>query len=137
MVYIKAMETEATTNQEARTEDGKFAPGYKPKTTFADRPQDRSPGGWKKENVFSYQFKRFMNMSEQEFREFSRTPKDTMTMAERLAYNRVLNADKSLADFKEIADRTEGKAAQAIDLSGEVTLEGLIIIQTSDADSDT
>jgi hypothetical protein len=84
---------------------------------FGDRPQDISPGGWKKENVFSYQFKRFMNMSETEFREFAKTPKDTMTMAERLAYTRVLHADKSLADFKEIADRTEGKAAQAVDVT--------------------
>ncbi len=106
-----------TTNLEARTEDGKFAPGYKPKTTFADRPQDISPGGWKKENVFSYQFKRFMNMSQDEFREFAKTPTSKMTMAERLAYTRVLHADKSLPDFKEVADRTEGKAAQAVDIT--------------------
>lgn len=124
---------EKTTNQ-AKPHKGRGG-NYNPegKGGFGERPQDISPGGWKKENVFSYQFKRFMNMSEQEFRDFSKTPKDTMTMAERLAYNRVLNADKSLPDFKEIADRTEGKAFQGMDItSGGEKLEGLVIVQANE-----
>jgi hypothetical protein len=93
-------------------------PNPSPATRFgAENGNPQSPGGWKKENVVSYQFKRFINMTEQEFREFSKTPKSAMSMAERLAYNRVLAADKSLPDLKEILDRTEGKAAQSIDMT--------------------
>lgn len=95
-------------------------PNPSPSTRFgAENGNPQSPGGWKKENVVSYQFKRFMNMSEQEFRDFSKRSKSDMTMAERLAYNRVLAADKSLPDFKEVADRTEGKANQAIDITSD------------------
>lgn len=86
---------------------------------FGERPQDISPGGWKKENVFSYQFKRFMNMSIDEFKAFAKTPKGAMTMAEHLAYSRVAAAHKSLPDFKEIADRTEGKAFQKMDITSD------------------
>lgn len=86
---------------------------------FQDHPELRSPGGWKKENVFSYQFKRFMNMSKAEFQAFQKHPPKDMTMAESLAYNRIAAASKSLPDFKEVADRTEGKANQAIDITSD------------------
>lgn len=107
-------------NTSTNQEKAKGNPNPSPATRFGGaKGNPQSPGGWKKENVVSYQFKRFMNMSEQEFRAFSKTPRSTMTMAERLAYNRVLAADKSLPDFKEVADRTEGKANQAIDITSD------------------
>lgn len=81
---------------------------------FGDNPQNRNPGGWKKEMVFSYQYKRFMNMSITELEEWATTPKDKRTVVEDLAYSRVLAARKSLPDVKEITDRTEGRATQTL-----------------------
>ncbi len=116
-------------------EKHKGNPNPSPATRFGgERSNPQSPGGWKKENVFSYQFKRFMNMSEQEFREFAKTPKNTMTMAERLAYTRVAAADKSLPDFKEIADRTEGKAPQGIDITSNGETIAPVLVKFIDTD---
>ncbi len=98
---------------------------------FGDNPQNRNPGGWKKEMVFSYQYRRFMNMTVAEIEEYSKLPKENRTVVEDLAYNRVIAAKKSLPDVKEMTDRTEGKAPQAIDVTsgGEklptVIIEGL------------
>ena len=101
---------------------------------FKDRPQDISPGGWKKEMVFSYQYKRFMNMSAGEFEAFAKTPKDKMTMVELGAYMRVKAMLKSLPDTKEITDRTEGKAAQGLDITsnGETLAPLLVTFVTAD-----
>lgn len=102
-------------------------PGNKPTTQqvpnptgkggFKDNPQNRNPGGWKKEMVFSYQYRRFMNMTVEELREYSKKDDKERTVVEDLAYARVIAARKSLPDVKEITDRTEGKAPQSIDMT--------------------
>lgn len=84
---------------------------------FQDHPELRSPGGWRKEMVFSYQYKRFMNMSEEEFSAWPKTPKSERTMVELGAYMRVKEMLNSLPDAKEITDRTEGRAAQSVDVT--------------------
>lgn len=84
---------------------------------FGDNPQNRNPGGWKKENTISYQYNRFLNMSPEELEAFRSVPKSERTVAMDIAYNRVIAANKSLMDVKEITDRTEGKAPQSIDLT--------------------
>lgn len=85
---------------------------------FADNPQNRNPGGWKKENTISYQYNRFLNMTTAELQEWaSTTPETERTIAMNLAYNRIIEAKKSLPDIKEITDRTEGKAPQSMDLT--------------------
>lgn len=84
---------------------------------FGDNPQNRNPGGWRKEVSFSYQYKRFMAMTSKELAEWAKTPADERTVVEDLAYARVVAAKKSLADVKEMTDRTEGKAPQSIDLT--------------------
>lgn len=104
-------------------ENGKFKKGNKANPTgkggFGERPEDISPGGWKKENTISYQYNRFMNMTPDQLIEWSKTPNNERTVAMDLAYNRVLAARKSLPDIKEITDRTEGKAPQSIDLTSQ------------------
>ncbi len=82
---------------------------------FGEHPEHRSDGGWDKTKVFSYQYKRFMNMTISELEEWGKTPKDSRTVVEDLAYRRVVEARKSLPDVKEITDRTEGRAPQSID----------------------
>ena len=100
---------------------------------FADNPQNRSDGGWNKEMVFSYQYKRFMNMSVTELKAFVNTPDDKKTVVEDLAFSAVLRARKSLPDVKEMTDRTEGRAAQSIDLTskGEQIQGATIVFEKS------
>lgn len=85
---------------------------------FADNPQNRNPGGWRKEVSFSYQYKRFMAMSVTELEEWNNTTsKNDRTVVEDLAFRRVSEARTSLPDVKEITDRTEGKAVQLMDMT--------------------
>ena len=87
---------------------------------FGDNPQNRNPGGWNKEYSISYQYNRFLHMGADEFMAFAakvkKNPKE-IKMAELLAYQRVVEARKSLPDMKEITDRTEGKAMQPTDIT--------------------
>lgn len=84
---------------------------------FGDHPENRNPGGWKPEVTFSYQYKRFMNMSYQELKDWLSLPDTEKKVVEDLAYHAVKRARDSLPDAKEITDRTEGKAAQSIDVT--------------------
>lgn len=101
-----------------RNEKGHFAGGTPP-AGFNKNPQNISPGGWKKENTISYQYNRFMNMKEHELQEtVAREKKEkTWTVAMDIAFRRIVAAQKSLPDVKEITDRTEGKAPQSIDMT--------------------
>jgi hypothetical protein len=84
---------------------------------FGDHPEHRNPGGWRKEVSFSYQYKRFMSMSVADLKKYADTPESNRTVVEDLAYSRVIAAKKSLPDIKEIADRTEGKPQQSVDVT--------------------
>lgn len=84
---------------------------------FADNPGNRSPGGWKPETTFSYQYRRFMNMTMGELDEWLRKDTGDRTVVEELAYRSVQRAKNSLPDVKEITDRTEGKPAQSVDVT--------------------
>lgn len=79
---------------------------------FGDNPHNRNPGGWKKEESISYQYNRLGRMTDEEFASY--IPK---TKFERIAYNRIKDAEESLNDTKEITDRVEGKAPQSIDMT--------------------
>lgn len=86
---------------------------------FQERPQDISSGSWKKENTISYQYRRFMNMDPDELKAFAKLPSKEKTVAMEIAFRRVVASYKSLADTKEIADRTEGKAKEFVDLTSD------------------
>lgn len=88
---------------------------------FGDNPQNRGDGSWDKTMVFSYQYRRFMNMTITQLEEYSRLPKDDRTVVEDLAYQRVLSARTSLKDVKEITDRVEGKPKQSIELDSKMS----------------
>lgn len=82
---------------------------------FADHPEHRNPGGWDPKNTFSYQMNRFKNMTITELEEWNKnTPKNERTVAMDLAFKRVFNAQTDLNEYREVADRTEGKAPQTI-----------------------
>lgn len=97
----------------------KKTPNPDGKGGFGDHPENRSDGGWKKENVFSYQYRRFMNMTLKEWIGFITNPPEEITVVEQLAIEAVKRAKNSLKDVQEITDRTEGKAPQTIDLKND------------------
>lgn len=51
---------------EHRNPDGTFKKGYKPKSNFGDRPQDRGRGSWHKEDTPRYKMERIINMTDDE-----------------------------------------------------------------------
>jgi len=86
---------------------------------FGDHPENRNPGGWKPEYTFSYQYRRFMNMTVEEFKSWKdKTADSEKTMVEELAYVAVLKARSDIRDRQEITDRTEGKAPQTVVVDG-------------------
>lgn len=101
------------------TQQDKRVPNPTGKGGFGDNPQNRNPGGWKPEVTFSYQYKRFMNMTIDELEEFTKLPKSKRKVVEDLAYNAAVRARKSLPDVKEMTDRTEGRAPQSIDITSD------------------
>lgn len=84
---------------------------------FGDNPQNRGSGSWNKEMVFSYQYRRFMNMSLNELNEWRALGDMEKKVVEELAYQAVMRAKSSLPDIKEITDRTEGKAKESLDIT--------------------
>lgn len=109
----------------------KKVPNPTGKGGFQERPQDRSKGHWDSTMVFSYQYRRFMNMSYKELAEWLAKPDDEKKVVEDLAYQAVRRSKASLADVREITDRTEGKAPQAIDLtSSDGTMTPQVIIES-------
>jgi len=93
-------------------------PNPSPSTRFgAEKGNPQSPGGWKPENTISYQYRRFLNMTPEELEAFKDVPKKDRTVAMDIAYSQVIASRKSLPHAKEITDRTEGRAAQSIDIT--------------------
>ena len=94
-----------------RDEKGRITGGTPP-AGFNVNPQNRSNGRWKAEDSISYNYNKFLAMSEEEFAEY--VPQNK---AQRIAYNRIKASEDSLNDTKEITDRTEGKAQQIVDVT--------------------
>jgi len=100
------------------TEQVTTPPNPTGKGGFKDNPQNRNPGGWKKEDSYSYQLQLMDRMTVSQFKSWlADHPEETRTMAQEKAYNAQLKSRKELAWLKEVTDRTEGKAPQSIDVT--------------------
>lgn len=105
---------------------------------FGDHPENRNPGGWKPEYTFSYQYRRFMNMTVEEFKAWKYLTADkNKTMVEELAYVAVLKARSDIRDRQEITDRTEGKAPQTVVVDGGFFSKEKLKVEVVDEQRDT
>lgn len=105
--------TEIKTTEQVST----WNPNPEGKGGFQDHPELRNPGGRpKNDESFTYWMRTFKNMTVREFLAWEReNPEDDRTVAASIAYARVGAARSDLAEFKEVADRTEGKSIQRVD----------------------
>ena len=83
---------------------------------FGDNPENINAGGRpKNQESFTYWMNYFKSMTTSEFKQWEKnTPEKDRTVAASLAFVRVHNARTELNEFKEVADRTEGKAPQTM-----------------------
>ena len=84
---------------------------------FKDHPELINPGGRPKNSQrYDYWLQFFKDMDVTSFRNYRTIRKeDDMYVAEAQAYQRVVESLKDINAWKVVADRTEGRAAQAID----------------------
>lgn len=84
---------------------------------FGENPQNRRDGRWSKDTSISYWYNKLGRMTLKELEEFEKKG-DELTPFQKTALVRVKRAFKGdsegLAEAKEVADRTEGKAKQEI-----------------------
>ncbi len=111
-----------TTDQvETKLDQVKRPPNPEGKGGFQDRPQDRNPGGWKKVQTFRYWFDLFKEMTVDELKQWAiDNPHSVRTVAADLALARILNAQKNLKEFREVANRSEGMPKLTIEHQGKV-----------------
>ena len=91
----------------------KKVPNPTGKGGFKDNPQNRSSGRWSKETSISYWYNYLLRISVKEFNKF--VPE---TLAQKLAYNSLMEATNDLPYLKEVTDRTEGKATNTHEHTG-------------------
>jgi hypothetical protein len=86
---------------------------------FGERPEDINRSGtWNPRMTFSFQCRRFMNMTVEEFKSWKELTADKdKTMVEELAYVAVLKARTEFRERQEVANRTEGMPKQSTDLT--------------------
>lgn len=112
------------------------APNPTGKGGFADNPQNRSDGGWKKEDSISYQYNKMLRMTHEEVLAYN-----PQTVAQTVAKTRILEMLESnnvtkgqaLDVTKEITDRTEGKAKQYTDVTSKDESLSPLLVKFIDA----
>lgn len=92
---------------------------------FQDHPELINAGGRpKNQESFTYWINFFKNLTVEDFKNWQKEiPDNKRTVAANLAYARVVSALSSLKDFREIADRTEGRPTQQIRNSGSLNFD--------------
>lgn len=90
---------------------------------FGDNPQNINPGGRKKNSQrVAYWLQFFKDMTMAELKEYVLNRSiEQMYVAELLAYEQISNARSSFKTYKDIIDRTEGRAPQNIKIETEPT----------------
>lgn len=117
-------EEKPSSNQDSvqRDENGRLLPGSKINPTgnggFGDNPQNRSDGRWGKDNSFSYWMNYFKSLTVDELKAWDeKVPDSEKSVAAALAYARVIKAQLDTKEFIIVAERTEGRPQQSVDLT--------------------
>lgn len=113
--------TEPTTEQEEKTTNNPDGIGG-----FGDNPENINKGGRpKNEQRFSYWLQFFKNLTMGQFNSYIKDVKKVpeMYVAERIAYTRVKSARDDLQEYKDVADRTEGRPKFRVEHEGEIVSE--------------
>lgn len=76
---------------------------------FKDNPENSAKGRWSKDTSISYWYNYLIRLSVDDFENFK-----PELMAQRLAYNSIVEAKDEFNYLKEVTDRTEGKAQQEV-----------------------
>lgn len=119
-------ESKRVMSEKAKSRGGKKNRNYNHNPTgkggLGDHPEHINFGGRpKNQESFTYWLNYFKNLSVLEFRDWLKAnPEKNRSVAANLAYARMVNSLADLAEFKEVADRTEGKARQPV--SGDLDL---------------
>jgi hypothetical protein len=113
--------------QNITTQQDKNIPNPEGKGGFGDHPENRNPGGWKPENSFPYQYKRFMNMGLEEFKEWQKNNPER-TVVEDLAFTSVFKAKSEHKYLTEVANRADGMPRQSIDATSDGERIGIDIL---------
>jgi len=103
------------------SEQVKGVPNPTGKGGFQDHPELINRGGrTKNEQRFGYWLQFFKNMTVREFLDYEKSKNnDEMFVAEAIAYDRVKKSRKELSEYKDLADRTEGKAVETNKIIGD------------------
>lgn len=116
-----------TSNQDSlRNPDGTLKQGAVLNPTgkggLQERPEDiNRTGRPKNEQRFGYWLQFFKNLTSKEFKEYALSRnEDDMYVAEIIAYERVKASRKDLGEYKDLADRTEGRALQTMKHEGDL-----------------
>jgi hypothetical protein len=90
-----------------------------PATEFKSGDEWRgNAGGRPKKTPLTDALRRFLALDEKDFKAIAKSKKVTLTVAERMAIE-ILRLEADYRNLKEIADRTDGKVAQRIELTGD------------------
>jgi len=91
---------------------------------FGDHPENISPGGWNKNNSYSYWQNYFKSLTGKEFQAFP-INNPNMTMAAAGAYARVAKSVTDRQEFEGVANRTEGMPVvkSQIDANVNITID--------------
>ena len=123
----KMEQNNPTSNQDSlRNPDGTLKQGAvlnpEGKGGLQERPEDiNRTGRPKNEQRFGYWLQFFKNLTSKEFKEYALSRnEDDMYVAEIIAYERVKASRKDLGEYKDLADRTEGKALQTMKHEGDM-----------------
>ncbi len=102
-----------TTKQEVRNTNGTFGKGHTPTTSFADRPEDRHNGAWKKEDTPRFKLEQMMKLSQLELGE-------VIDDVEAPLFERKLATairDGNWTVIKEMTQEVYGKPKESVDVT--------------------
>ena len=99
--------------QSKTTDQVKTPPNPTGKGGFADNPQNRNPGGWKKEDTPRYKLEQMMKLPEEELRKVAED-KSAPFFERKLA---TALAKGQWKEIKEMIEQVYGKPKESVDLT--------------------